>query len=136
MTGSVRANSGRMGESGAGVAQRATVESYLLVHIAATAVVAVASASLAAGLTPSISAASVLFTLCIAWILYSWARLVRSIVSPYWIFVVVAALFNGGYAFLEVFGLNPNGVLDSRFSVVTTSSSIIYATLSMMLLHC
>ena len=118
-----------------GVTRRATVENYLLAHIAATAVVVVVSASLAAGITPSISAASVLFTLCIAWILYSWARLARSIVTPYWIFVVVAAMFNGGYAFLQVFGLNANGVLDSRFSVATTSSTIIYSTLSMMLLH-
>ena len=124
------------GFDGSRIARRATVENYLLVHIAATTVVVVASASLAAGLTPSVGAASVLFTLCIAWILYSWARLVGSIVSPYWIFVVVAAMFNGGYALLEVFGWNPNGVLDSRFSVVTTSSTILYATLSMMLLHC
>src|SRR5665213_811032 len=109
------------------VARRATVENYLLAHIAATAVVAVVCASLAAGLTPSIRVASVLFTLCIAWILCSWARLVGSVVTPYWIFVVVAAMFNGGYAFLEVFGLNPNGVLDSRFSVATTSSTIIYS---------
>jgi oligosaccharide repeat unit polymerase len=114
---------------------RATVENYLLLHIATTAVVVGVCASLAAGLTPSISAASVWFTLCIAWILYSWARLARSIVTPYWIFVVVAAMFNGGYAFLQVFGLNANGVLDSRFSVATTSSTIIYSTLSMMLLH-
>ena len=118
-----------------GAAGRATVENYLLVHIAATAVVAVVSASLATGITPSISAASVLFTVCIAWILYSWARLAGSIVTPYWIFVVVAAMFNGGYAFLQVFGLNANGVLDSRFSVATSSSTILYSTLSLMLLH-
>lgn len=127
LTGSARANSS--------AALRAARENYLLVHIAATAVVVVVSASLAAGITPSISAASVLFTLCIAWILYSSARLARSIVTPYWIFVVVAAMFNGGYAFLQVFGLNANGVLDSRFSVAATSGAIIYSTLSMMLLH-
>ncbi len=127
LTGSARASSS--------AALRATTENYFLVHIAATAVVVGVSASLAAGLTPSISAASAWFTLCIAWILYSWARLAPSIVTPYWIFVVVAAMFNGGYAFLEVFGLNANGVLDSRFSVATTSSAIIYSSLSMMLLH-
>jgi oligosaccharide repeat unit polymerase len=44
-------------------------------------------------------------------------------------------MFNGGFAFLEVFGWNPNGVLDSRFSVATTSGTVLYSSLSMMLLH-
>jgi oligosaccharide repeat unit polymerase len=122
--------------SGTTFAQRFIVERYLLVQAAATVVVAGAAASLGAGLIPSVNAASVVFTLCIAWMLYSWARIVHTIVSPYWIFVFVAALFNGGHALLQVFGLNPNGVLESRFSIATTSSTIIYASLSMMLLHC
>jgi len=58
-----------------------------------------------------------------------------SIVSPYWLFILVASLFNGGHAFLDLFGANPNGVMDSQFSILTTSSTILYSALSMMLLH-
>jgi oligosaccharide repeat unit polymerase len=122
--------------SGAPFAKRFTIERFLLAQVAATVVVAGVSASLAAGVIPSVNAASVVFTLCITWMLFSWARIVHTIVSPYWIFVLVAALFNGGQALLQVFGLNPSGVLESSFSIVTTSSTIIYASLSMMLLHC
>jgi len=121
---------------GSTLAQRFTIERYLLAQAAATVVVAGAAASLGAGVIPSVNAASVVFTLCIVWMLFSWARIVHTIVSPYWIFVFVAALFNGGHALLQVFGLNPSGVLESRFSIATTSSTIIYACLSMMLLHC
>ena len=123
-------------DSGATFAKRFTIERFLLAQVAATVVVAGLSASLAAGVIPSVNVASVVFTLCIVWMLFSWARIVHTIVSPYWIFVLVAALFNGGHALLQVFGLNPNGVLESSFSIVTTSSTIIYASLSMMLMHC
>lgn len=123
-------------DTGAPFAHRFTIERFLLAQAAATVVVAGAAAALGAGVIPTVNAACVVFTLCTAWMLYSWARIVHTIVSPYWIFVLVAALFNGGHALLQVFGLNPNGVLESRFSIVTTSSTIIYASLSMMLLHC
>jgi hypothetical protein len=128
--------SGQKVHGGLRFAGRATVEKYVLANATATAVVVAVSASLAAGLVPSVTEASAMFTLCIAWILYSWVRVVRSIISPYWIFVVVAALFNGGQALLQVFGLNANGVLDSGFSEVTTASTIIYVSLCMMLFHC
>ncbi len=120
----------------AAFAKRVTVERYLFAQVAATVVVAGVAACLGAGVIPSVDAASVIFTLCVAWMLYSWSRVVHTIVSPYWMFVLVAALFNGGQALLQVFGWNPNGVLDSRFSAATTSGAIIYASLSLMLLHC
>ncbi len=101
----------------AAFAQRFTIERFLLAQVTATVVIGGVAASLGAGAIPSVNAASVVFTLCIAWMLYSWARIVHTIVSPYWIFVLVAALFNGGHALLQVFGLNPNGVLESRFSI-------------------
>ena len=123
-------------EGSAAFAKRFTIERFLLTQVAATVVIAGVSASLAAGIIPSVNTASVIFTLCIAWMLFSWARMVHTIVSPYWIFVLVAALFNGGQTLLQVFGGNPSGVLESRFSIATTSSTIIYASLSMMLLHC
>lgn len=113
-----------------------TIEKYVLAHLAATALVGATSALLAAGVVPSITQSSVVFTICVGWILYSWARVTRTVISPYWIFVLVASLFNGGQAFLQVFGANPNGVLESRFSEVTTSSAIVYSSVCMMLLHC
>jgi oligosaccharide repeat unit polymerase len=118
-----------------GFARQDTIAQYLMVHAGVVVIVGAICTSLAAGLVPSISASSVLFAACIVWMLFSWAQVVRSILSPYWLFVLVASLFNGGHAFLQLFGANPNGVMDSAFSNLTTSSTILYTTLSMMLLH-
>jgi oligosaccharide repeat unit polymerase len=123
-------------ETGAAAFAKPTVIGhYLFVQAAATLAVAAACGALAAGIPPSVNASSVLFSMCIGWMLYSWAQVAGTIATPYWLFVFVAALFNGGHSLLEVFGLNPNGVMESRFSIATTSSTIMYSTLSMMLLH-
>lgn len=108
---------------------------YLLLHIGATILVAGVCATFAARVEPSPFTASVMFTLSVAWILFSWIRVTGTIASPYWLFVVVASLFNGGQAFLEAVGLNTNGVLGGRFSDATTSATILFSNLSLMLLH-
>jgi hypothetical protein len=134
MTWSAKTDTAAQGPS-TSFASHDAIRTYLMVHSGITVMVAAVCTSLAAGVVPSVSASSVLFSLSIGWILYSWVQVVRSIVSPYWLFVLVASFFNGGHAFLQLFGANPNGVMDSTFSTLTTSSTILYSTLSMMLLH-
>ncbi len=101
----------------AAFAKPATIGHYLFIQAGASLAVAAACGALAAGLPPSIRAASVLFSVSIGWMLYSWARVAGTIASPYWVFVLAAGLFNGGHAFLEVFGWNPNGVVKVRASL-------------------
>ncbi len=106
-----------------------------MIHTGLTTVVGAGCALLAAHLVPSPGAASVVLTICVAWILFSWSRVAGTMASPYWLFALVASLFNGGHAFLETFGLNAKGIMGERFSESTTTATLLYSALSLMLLH-
>lgn len=45
------------------------------------------------------------------WSFWSWYFLTRSLFNPYLLFLLSAILFNGGLIILEVFHLNPDGIL-------------------------
>src|SRR5829696_2122176 len=60
--------------------------------------------------------ASVFLLVLFVWSLWSWRAVTGSLFDTYALFLVAAALFNGGQAFLEVFRLNEFGILDGRFS--------------------
>jgi oligosaccharide repeat unit polymerase len=63
------------------------------------------------------------------WTLWSWRAMTRSIFDIYVMFFLAAVLFNGGHALLEVFRLNPDGILGGQFP-----DQIIVASLFMVLL--
>ena len=77
----------------------------------------------------------ILFTVIIFWCLFSWTILTKSFFSPYILFLIAAALFNGGHIFLEVFNINPSGILNNQFSLETTIQTIFLVTLSIASLH-
>src|ERR1051325_2978796 len=65
------------------------------------------------------------------WILWSWYLLRRTIFEPYPLFILSACLFNGGQALLEVFGVNPNGMLGGRVSPEILTAALYQIALSM-----
>jgi oligosaccharide repeat unit polymerase len=77
----------------------------------------------------------ILFTLIIFWCFFSWTILTKSFFSPYILFLIAAALFNGGHIFLEILGINPVGILSNKFSSDTTLHTIFLVTISIASLH-
>lgn len=63
------------------------------------------------------------------WSFWSWQRLTKSLFDPYILFFLAAVVFNGGQAFLEVFHLNKDGILEGTFS-----SEILLKTLFIVIL--
>jgi hypothetical protein len=78
----------------------------------------------------------VLLVLTFVWILWSWFSLRGTLFEPYPIFMIVAGLFNGGQALLEVFGLNADGIMSGRFSPEIIVESLYLVTISSACLHC
>lgn len=76
-----------------------------------------------------------LFTIIVFWCCFSWTILTKNIFSPYILFLIAAALFNGGHIFLEILGINPVGILSNKFSPATTLHTIFLVTLSIASLH-
>jgi oligosaccharide repeat unit polymerase len=76
-----------------------------------------------------------LFIIIVFWSFFSWTILTKSFFSPYILFLIAAALFNGGHIFLEVFNINPSGILNNQFSVETIIQTIFLVTLSITSLH-
>ena len=77
----------------------------------------------------------VLLTVTFIWILWSWFWLRKALFEPYPIFMMAAGLFNGGQAVLEVFKLNPSGVLDGRVSPDTLVPALYLVTIGATFLH-
>ncbi|HVO42919.1 MAG TPA: O-antigen polysaccharide polymerase Wzy, partial [Aggregatilineales bacterium] len=69
------------------------------------------------------------------WELWSWNRIAGALLNPYILFLVAATLFNGGQAFLEIFGLNRGGILNGRFDSQTILNTVVLVTLSLGMLH-
>jgi oligosaccharide repeat unit polymerase len=80
---------------------------------------------------PACVAVAVTFT----WILGSWYWLRRTLFEPYSLFMIAAALFNGGQAFLELFGLNTNGMLGGRFPAEILAPALYQVAVSVAFLH-
>jgi oligosaccharide repeat unit polymerase len=106
--------------------------------------IALASMLAAAGMlypALSIDAEKLLYPICVAvalvflWILWTWFALRRTLFEPYPLFVVSAGLFNAGQAFLELFGMNPNGMLGGRVAPEILVRGLYLVILSMALLH-
>ncbi len=77
----------------------------------------------------------VTLTLSFLWILGSWLWLRGTLFEPYPLFMTAAGLFNGGQAFLEVFHLNPDGILGGRSSPETLVPSLYLVTISLLATH-
>lgn len=69
------------------------------------------------------------------WALLSWRFVCRRLFDPYILFFTSVTLFNGGHAFLEILGLNKNGVLGGRFSPATTANTLCLVALALASLH-
>lgn len=82
-----------------------------------------------------------LYSACIAvtvmfvWILASWYWLRRTLFEPYPLFMFSAGMFNAGQAFLEVFGMNANGMLGGRVSPEILTPSLYQVAVSVAFLH-
>lgn len=70
-----------------------------------------------------------------AWSLWSWRILTGSLFTPYSIFFLSAALFNGGCALLEVFHLNQNGLLGREFPVEVIVPTLLLVTIGLSCFH-
>jgi oligosaccharide repeat unit polymerase len=77
----------------------------------------------------------ILFAVIVFWCLFSWTILTKSFFSPYILFLIAAALFNGGHIFLEILNINPLGILSNQFSSETIVQTIFLVTLSIASLH-
>ncbi len=82
-------------------------------------------------LYPACVAVSTMFV----WMLASWYWLRRTLFEPYPLFILSAALFNAGQAFLEVFGMNPNGMLKGRVSPEVLTPALYQVAVSVAFLH-
>lgn len=80
-------------------------------------------------------AAALALLLLFGWSLWSWIVLTRSWFDPYSLFLVAANLFNAGQAFLEVFDLNPSGMLPDLFPERTVLDSLFLVFLGLSAMH-
>lgn len=76
-----------------------------------------------------------LIVLLSLWIFSSWWFVTGTLFDLYTLFVLSAVLFSGGQAFLEVFGLNDNGILANRFSSDITLWALLVVALGLSGMH-
>jgi oligosaccharide repeat unit polymerase len=69
------------------------------------------------------------------WCLGSWFWMTRRFFDPYTIFLISAILFNASQALLEVFHLNPLGLLKGEFSAATLSDTLFFVTFGLSAFH-
>ncbi len=88
-----------------------------------------------------IRAAELVYPLCIltavvaAWVMWSWYAATGSLFDPYGIFMGAALLFNGGQAYLEIFHLNKNGILDGMLFPETVGKMLFLTVLCLLAFH-
>ncbi len=70
-----------------------------------------------------------------AWSIWSWKTIAKSAFDPYSMFFVAAVVFHGGQAFLEIFHLNPDGILGGEFSAEILVKSLYLVILGVASLH-
>jgi oligosaccharide repeat unit polymerase len=76
-----------------------------------------------------------LFLAFFIWSVASWKLVGGDLFSPYIMFLLAAGMFNGGQLLLEVFRLNPNGILENQFTSDALLRTIIYVLLGLTLFH-
>jgi oligosaccharide repeat unit polymerase len=76
-----------------------------------------------------------LLTAVIVWNFYSWWLAGRRWFEPYPLFLLAAALFNGGQGILEVFQFNQKGILDGQFSADLTIQSLYLVAIGLASMH-
>jgi oligosaccharide repeat unit polymerase len=77
-----------------------------------------------------------LFLVALAvWSFWSWKILTKSLFDPYILFFIAALLFNGGQAFLEVFHLNEDGILEGMFSSENILKTLFIVLLGLATFH-
>jgi hypothetical protein len=83
--------------------------------------------------------ATTAFSICVAsiafWTFWSWYKVQGTIFDPYALVLLSSWLFNGGQILLEVFRLNENGILDSRFSPETVLKTEYLVALAICSVH-
>lgn len=84
---------------------------------------------------PLIYPACCLYLCLIVWSLLSWKAIGGRLLSPYILFLIAAALFNGGQLLLEAFHMNRNGILDNQFSPDALMRTILFVLICMSFMH-
>ncbi len=69
------------------------------------------------------------------WALWSWHTVMHTLFDPYILFFTAALLFNGGQALLEIFDLNPSGILDGAFSAEMIAQTLLLVVLGLAFVH-
>jgi len=88
-----------------------------------------------------IPSAMLLYPLCVLtlalfiWVLWSWTRVTGSFLGPYVIFVIAVFLFNTGQSLLEVFDLNPRGLLNNAFVPETLVQAVFLTAVGISAFH-
>lgn len=84
---------------------------------------------------------SFIFPLCVitvllsAWTLVSWNRVTGHFFDLYTIFIAGTAAFNCGQVFLEVFGLNAQGLLFGKFTNTVLFETVLFVILAFSMIH-
>jgi oligosaccharide repeat unit polymerase len=79
---------------------------------------------------------SLAVVLASVWAFWSWRRITGSLFDPYAFFLLSTAMFNGGQALLEVFGLNEDGILNGMFASETLLKSLALVVIGISSMHC
>jgi len=79
--------------------------------------------------------ACLLATGSLFWILWTWYSLRKNLFDAYSLFIIAAGLFNAGQALLEIFGLNPGGILVGEAQAESLTKSLFLVVLSMLCVH-
>jgi oligosaccharide repeat unit polymerase len=69
------------------------------------------------------------------WSLWSWKYITNSAFDPYVLFLFSANIFNAGQAWLQIFGLNPAGILDGMIEPNIVVQTLFLVFLSLSFLH-
>jgi hypothetical protein len=103
--------------------------------VSVVAAIGIALSELPANLDNTVFPACVLVSVIAVWNFWSWRLLGREWFGPYGLFLMSASLFNGGQAFLEVLGLNVNGVLAGHYAPELTVKALYLIALGLAALH-
>lgn len=76
-----------------------------------------------------------IYAINVGWALLSWHYLTNYMFSPYVLFFTASAIFNGGPALLELFGLNEFGLLRGNFSSEVVFLTILFSNISLAFFH-
>src|SRR5207244_909382 len=70
------------------------------------------------------------------WMFWSWKQVSNTLFDPYTLFLFAAIVFNGGLAFLQLFGFNQDGILGGQFSSETILTVLVMVAVGLAALHC